>query len=418
MALEDGAVLVQLSRALFLKFIVEHPSALQIYLQQAIARLWRVAHFVLHDYLNLPLTSILPRSANEDFSATSMFTQSAQAAHWWSEGQAPAHDSINMNDPAQPQLNDIMWTSQNAHNRVRVPASDACYFMKTNSAGPLSFEADCSVLPPAAASSTSASKPVSVAPLLPVSPRNDAVECSPPAQLVPPVESAQRIAPNTEAIEHGTECESTPSSVFETFDPPESSLPMESTLSLVESLMSPRATSEAPNLCVDTTSSTRDTSPSHAHHEGTSLPRGLEHAGSNRLELMHSSLDAALSAPLATHADESASVQSRLPYVSELTMEQQRSNRLDSRSFSGEMNGGMGSPRGASQNHPFDFRKGERSSNGGDRMVYTRQSSNKSGMLHAIKPTANERDAALSTSGACSAWLNALHDLNFQYPLK
>lgn len=55
MALDDGAVLVQLSRALFLAFLASRPNALQIYLQQGVARLWRVAKFILSDYLNLPL---------------------------------------------------------------------------------------------------------------------------------------------------------------------------------------------------------------------------------------------------------------------------------------------------------------------------------------------------------------------------
>lgn len=53
MALEEGAVLVQLSRALFLAFLASRPNALQIYLQQGVARLWRVANHLIN-YLNLP----------------------------------------------------------------------------------------------------------------------------------------------------------------------------------------------------------------------------------------------------------------------------------------------------------------------------------------------------------------------------
>ncbi|KAK9814559.1 hypothetical protein WJX72_007850 [[Myrmecia] bisecta] len=53
--LDEGAVLVQISRALFMEFIVAKPRTLQIYLHKAIARLWRVAHFVLSDFLNLSL---------------------------------------------------------------------------------------------------------------------------------------------------------------------------------------------------------------------------------------------------------------------------------------------------------------------------------------------------------------------------
>ncbi|GAB4820172.1 hypothetical protein N2152v2_007218 [Parachlorella kessleri] len=57
-ALEEGCTLVQVPRALFLRFVLECPKALQIYLQKAIGRLWRVAHFVLTDFLDLPLESL------------------------------------------------------------------------------------------------------------------------------------------------------------------------------------------------------------------------------------------------------------------------------------------------------------------------------------------------------------------------
>jgi lysophospholipid hydrolase len=60
MALDQGAVLVQLSRPLFMQFINENPEALLTYLQQGMARLWRVANFVLHDFLKLPPTSMAP----------------------------------------------------------------------------------------------------------------------------------------------------------------------------------------------------------------------------------------------------------------------------------------------------------------------------------------------------------------------
>lgn len=65
MALDDGAVLVQLSRALFLAFLASRPNALQIYLQQGVARLWRVANFILSEYLSLPmpLTATPPSTA-------------------------------------------------------------------------------------------------------------------------------------------------------------------------------------------------------------------------------------------------------------------------------------------------------------------------------------------------------------------
>ena len=53
-ALEEGAVLVEISRKLFMEFVIQKPRALQVYLQQAIARLWRVASFVLNDTLRIP----------------------------------------------------------------------------------------------------------------------------------------------------------------------------------------------------------------------------------------------------------------------------------------------------------------------------------------------------------------------------
>ena len=55
-ALEEGAVLVEISRKLFMEFVIQKPRALQVYLQQAIARLWRVANFVLNDTLCIPLS--------------------------------------------------------------------------------------------------------------------------------------------------------------------------------------------------------------------------------------------------------------------------------------------------------------------------------------------------------------------------
>jgi lysophospholipid hydrolase len=49
-----GARLVVVSRPLFLSFVARHPRSLHTYLTQALARLWRVAHFVLADFLGLP----------------------------------------------------------------------------------------------------------------------------------------------------------------------------------------------------------------------------------------------------------------------------------------------------------------------------------------------------------------------------
>lgn len=55
MALDEGCTMVQLPRPLFMAFVRSHPQALLLYLQQGLARLWRVAHFMLSDFLALTL---------------------------------------------------------------------------------------------------------------------------------------------------------------------------------------------------------------------------------------------------------------------------------------------------------------------------------------------------------------------------
>ena len=51
-------IFAQVSRTLFLEFVRAHPRALLLYLQQGLARLWRVAHFMLSDYLQLQLHNL------------------------------------------------------------------------------------------------------------------------------------------------------------------------------------------------------------------------------------------------------------------------------------------------------------------------------------------------------------------------
>eukprot|EP00983_Pelagomonas_calceolata_P062628 1147371-Pelagomonas_calceolata.AAC.2 len=46
-----GLSVSQVPRGLFLSFVHSHPRALLLYLQQGLARLWRVAHFTLSDFL-------------------------------------------------------------------------------------------------------------------------------------------------------------------------------------------------------------------------------------------------------------------------------------------------------------------------------------------------------------------------------
>ena len=57
-AMETGCRLLQINRNLFLKTVVENPRVLQSYLLSSIARLWRVGHFTLRDFLQLPLEAL------------------------------------------------------------------------------------------------------------------------------------------------------------------------------------------------------------------------------------------------------------------------------------------------------------------------------------------------------------------------
>ena len=56
-ALERGAKLQRISRNVFLQFVSRRPLSLQIYLEQAVSRLWRVSSFMVHDFLHLPRDS-------------------------------------------------------------------------------------------------------------------------------------------------------------------------------------------------------------------------------------------------------------------------------------------------------------------------------------------------------------------------
>ena len=50
----EGARLVRIGQKELFAFIAKHPETLETYVTQAVARLWRVAHFVLVDFLGLP----------------------------------------------------------------------------------------------------------------------------------------------------------------------------------------------------------------------------------------------------------------------------------------------------------------------------------------------------------------------------
>ena len=51
---DQGAKLVRIGQKELFQFIDKHPRTLETYVTQAVARLWRVAHFVLVDFLGLP----------------------------------------------------------------------------------------------------------------------------------------------------------------------------------------------------------------------------------------------------------------------------------------------------------------------------------------------------------------------------
>ena len=65
-AMEDGARVVRVSQSVFLDFVRRHPHTLQLYLQQAIARLWRVAQFSLIDFLGMPRKSLKGQPEADD----------------------------------------------------------------------------------------------------------------------------------------------------------------------------------------------------------------------------------------------------------------------------------------------------------------------------------------------------------------
>jgi len=57
-AMQRGCRLLQIDRNLFLRTVIENPRVLQSYLNISVARLWRVGHFTLRDFLQLPLESL------------------------------------------------------------------------------------------------------------------------------------------------------------------------------------------------------------------------------------------------------------------------------------------------------------------------------------------------------------------------
>ncbi|EIE18912.1 patatin-domain-containing protein, partial [Coccomyxa subellipsoidea C-169] len=78
-AMEEGATLVNVSRDLFMSFIAAKPRTLQIYLHKAMARLWRVAHFVLSDFLALSLDQMPAGGLTDEFWDLLLSNQAAAA---------------------------------------------------------------------------------------------------------------------------------------------------------------------------------------------------------------------------------------------------------------------------------------------------------------------------------------------------
>ncbi|KAK9808186.1 hypothetical protein WJX73_006212 [Symbiochloris irregularis] len=120
-ALEGGALLTQVSRELFMQFIASKPRTLQIYLHKAIARLWRVAHFMLGDFLNLPIDEVSAgelslRSAPCPTPAPDVFATAAPMADRpWVSRQGPGR-------PGPSKLAQSSVSSTPAHQASSDPA--------------------------------------------------------------------------------------------------------------------------------------------------------------------------------------------------------------------------------------------------------------------------------------------------------
>jgi hypothetical protein len=128
MALDEGAVLVQLSRAVFVSFLAERPKALQIYLEQGVSRLWRVANFMLSDYLAVELPhGQAPRSGNGEVQAAPapQPPSAPQSRPRSPPPQALAHKSAPSNTAAAM---DAAAAPNAGRSRPRTPAPTADLF--------------------------------------------------------------------------------------------------------------------------------------------------------------------------------------------------------------------------------------------------------------------------------------------------
>ncbi|GLC44977.1 hypothetical protein PLESTB_001747900 [Pleodorina starrii] len=107
MALESGCLLVNVPRELFMDFVHSHPRALMLYLQQGLARLWRVAHFVLADFLQLQLYRPKPPGSALAAETAAAATAAATAAGGRQPNRAHSnpfgHDQGTQTDDLEPQ---------------------------------------------------------------------------------------------------------------------------------------------------------------------------------------------------------------------------------------------------------------------------------------------------------------------------
>ena len=109
-ALHHGASLVQIPRDLFLRFIMARPKRLLAYVRSATARLWRVAHFMLSDYLQLPPT-IVEENVHIEDKAMLQLARSISMVPGSKEGQQGMDVT-----PASPGLKSLL--TQNESSRT------------------------------------------------------------------------------------------------------------------------------------------------------------------------------------------------------------------------------------------------------------------------------------------------------------
>ena len=101
-AMKNGAKLVRIRQDVLFAFIRKYPRTIQVYLEQAIARLWRVARFTLRDFLELPrdegCAEHLSPGAEDCLVLKPKPTMRAQTSHEKFFEQNPDASSNSLND--------------------------------------------------------------------------------------------------------------------------------------------------------------------------------------------------------------------------------------------------------------------------------------------------------------------------------